>query len=154
MSEQPFPVTVHPYPVGRNVTEYTYELGTSTTPARNALVFIGGLGDGPQTVGYIRTVAKKLEEAQQLGYSVFEARLSSAYTGFGYSSLAKDVKEISALVGYLRGLGKEKIVLMGHSTGGQVCMPFGVDPSRARREGWLLGSGTADTAQPGLLRVQ
>ena len=120
MADRSFPVTVHPYPAGKHRTGYAYELGTHPTPTRNALVFIGGLGDGPHTVEYIRTVAKKLSDAPRLGYSVFETRLSSAFAGYGFSSLAKDVKELSALVAYLRSLGKEKIVFSGHSTGCQV----------------------------------
>ena len=120
MADRSFPVTVHPYPAGKHRTGYAYELGTHPTPARNALVFIGGLGDGPHTVEYIRAVAKKLSEAPRLGYSVFETRLSSAFAGYGFSSLAKDVKELSTLVAYLRSLGKEKIVFSGHSTGCQV----------------------------------
>jgi hypothetical protein len=43
--------------------------------------------------------------------------MRSSYAGFGYSSLANDVEDTAALVRYLRGIGKEKIVLMGSSTG-------------------------------------
>lgn len=43
--------------------------------------------------------------------------MRSSYTGFGFSSLANDAEDISALVTYLRELGKEKIVLLGSSTG-------------------------------------
>lgn len=43
---------------------------------------------------------------------------SSAYTGFGTSSLDVDVDEISLLVQHLRPSHK-KIVIMGHSTGSQ-----------------------------------
>lgn len=113
----PFPVTVHPY---TSPTPYScaYELGSSR--AQNALVFIGGLGDGPHTVPYIRTIAKQLEFTKKLSYSVFELRMTSSFSAFGYSRLSDDVKDISALVRYLRGIGKRKIVLMGHSTGCQV----------------------------------
>ena len=69
---------------------------------------------------YIRTVAKQLELASELSYSVFEIRLRSSFIGFGTSSLEEDVADISALVKYLRTLGREKIVLFGHSTGCQV----------------------------------
>lgn len=113
----PFPVTVHPFQSPTPLS-CAYELGSSSS--KNALVFIGGLGDGPHTVPYIRAVAKKLESATGLGYSVFETRLRSSFTGFGYSRLSDDVADISALVKHLRGIGKQKIVLMGHSTGCQV----------------------------------
>ncbi|KAK7742136.1 hypothetical protein SLS53_004722 [Cytospora paraplurivora] len=114
---KPFPVTVHPYTskVFRNAA--LYELGSSS--ARNTLLFVGGLGDGPHTVPYIRTVAAKIEAAEDLSYSVFEIRIRSSFSGFGWNSLANDVEDISAAVKYLRSIGKEKVVLMGHSTGSQ-----------------------------------
>lgn len=120
-STNPFPVTVHPY---KSPTRgaCAYELGTNVA-SKNAIIFIGGLGDGPHTVAYIRTVARHLETAgKELEYSVFEIRLRSSFIGFGTTSLTNDVEDIAALVKYLRGLGKEKIVLFGHSTGSQVCL--------------------------------
>ena len=116
--DPPFPVTVHPYraPVRGSCA---YELGL--TQSRNAVIFIGGLTDGPHTSPFIRRVAKHLEKASHLSYSIFEVRLRSAYIGFGTSSLANDVADVSALVKYLRSIGKEKIFLFGHSTGCQVC---------------------------------
>ncbi|ODA81222.1 hypothetical protein RJ55_04186 [Drechmeria coniospora] len=94
--------------------------------SRNALIFIGGLGDGPHTTPYIRTVARHLqsEASKALCYSVFEIRLRSSFIGFGTRSLKEDVEDISAFVKYLRGIGKEKIVLFGHSTGCQDCMEY------------------------------
>ena len=115
---EPFPVTVHPFP-SPTKGNCAYELGN--TAAKNAVVFIGGLTDGPHTVPYIRTVAKHLEDSNSLDYSVFEIRMRSSFLGFGTSSLARDVEDISALIKYLRGRGKERIVLFGHSTGCQVC---------------------------------
>lgn len=113
-----FAVTVHPYPSKGVKHACAYELGS--TSASNALLFIGGLTDGPHTVPYIRTVAAKIEAATGLSYSVFEIRIRSSFDGFGWSSLAEDVEDISAVVKYLRSIGKEKVVLMGHSTGSQV----------------------------------
>ena len=112
----PFPTIVHPFP-SPTQGSCAYELGT---PSANALVFIGGLGDGPHTIPYIRTVARELEKATELSYSVFEIRMSSSFTGYGFTSLADDVADLSALVKYLRGLDKKKVVLLGHSTGCQV----------------------------------
>ncbi|KAG6006624.1 hypothetical protein E4U21_006846 [Claviceps maximensis] len=127
-SNTTFPVTVHTY---RSPTRgaCAYELGSthaaSTTANKNAIIFIGGLGDGPHTVPYIRTVARHLETAgKELAYSIFEIRLRSSFIGFGTSSLSNDVEDIAALVKYLRGLGKEKIVLFGHSTGCQDCIEY------------------------------
>lgn len=64
----------------------------------------------------MHTVLHKLNDAN-LGYSIWEFRMRSSYTGFGYSSLANDVEDITALLQYLKGLGKETVVLMGSSTG-------------------------------------
>ncbi|QUC22322.1 uncharacterized protein UV8b_06563 [Ustilaginoidea virens] len=118
----PFPVIVHPYPSPKH-TACAYELAASAP--KNAVIFIGGLGDGPHTVPYIRAVAKHLEAAgRHLSYSVFEIRLRSSFSGFGTSSLKNDVEDIAALVKYLRDIGREKIVLFGHSTGCQDCIEY------------------------------
>lgn len=119
MYDAPFPVIAHPYesPVSGAVA---YEIGLSE--AQNALIFVGGLTDGPHTVGYIRRIAKYLQDKKELSYSVFEVRIRSSFMGFGTSSLMKDVEDISALVKYLRSKGKKKVVLMGHSTGCQVSL--------------------------------
>lgn len=115
--EKPFPLLAHPY---RSPTRgsVAYEMGNAA--ARNAIVFIGGLKDGPHTTGYIRTVARELEKLPELSYSVFEIRMRSSFDGFGTARLADDVQDIVALVKYLRSLHREKIILFGHSTGCQV----------------------------------
>ncbi|KAM4068081.1 alpha/beta hydrolase family protein [Hirsutella rhossiliensis] len=119
--EEQFKVLVHPY---RSPTRGTcaYEMGN--TSSRNAVIFIGGLSDGPHTTSYIRTVARQLETAMELSYSVFEIRMRSSFVGYGTASLKSDVDDISALVKYLRALGRDKIVLFGHSTGCQDCMEY------------------------------
>ncbi len=125
-STHTFPVTVHEYPSTRSDgrPEYAYEHGFPSPARRGALVFIGGLGDGPHGVPYVRAIAKSIAETRT-EYSVFELRLASSYSAFGYGSLSKDVEDISAFVAYLRKtLGKEMIVLMGHSTGCQDCMAY------------------------------
>lgn len=131
----PFSVTVHPYdsPTRRSCA---YELVTATSAgARNALVFIGGLTDGPHTTPYIRTIAQQLattDAGKALGYSVFELRMSSSFHGYGFKSLSDDVADLSALVKHLReNLAKEKIVFLGHSTGCQDQMAY----ARAMTEG-------------------
>ncbi|KJZ72820.1 hypothetical protein HIM_07764 [Hirsutella minnesotensis 3608] len=116
-----FQVLVHPYE-GPAKGACAYELGN--TSSRNAIIFVGGLSDGPHTVPYIRTVAKHLASATSVSYSVFEIRLRSAFTGFGTASLKDDVEDIAALVKHLRSIGKDKIVLFGHSTGCQDCMEY------------------------------
>ncbi|KAH6890516.1 hypothetical protein B0T10DRAFT_605996 [Thelonectria olida] len=139
----PFTVVVHPF---ESETRHScgYEIGN--TKARNALVVIGGLTDGPHTVPVVRPLAKFIEQAQDLDYSIFEFRMRSSFTGFGQSNLSNDVADTSAFVKYLRGLGKEKIVLMGHSTGCQDCMEYthydkhGSEPV----DGFILQGGISD----------
>ncbi len=115
-----FAVVAHPFQGAKQLC-CAYELASPA--CRNALVFIGGLGDGPHTVPYIRTVAGHLaSSAADLSYSVFEVRMSSSFSAFGYSRLEDDVNDLGCLVDYLRGIGKEKVVFMGHSTGCQVCL--------------------------------
>lgn len=116
-----FPTTVHRF---ESPTPHNTAFETGPTDAKNALVFIGGLGDGPFTVYYPRGISaafSKQQNAADLSYSLFEFRLSSSYTQFGFKRLSDDVADISAIVRYLRSIGKQKIVLMGHSTGTQVC---------------------------------
>jgi pimeloyl-ACP methyl ester carboxylesterase len=112
-----FSTIVHPF---KSPTPHACAYETGSQSAQNALVFIGGLGDGPHTVPYPRAIANALDKAPALSFSVFEFRMKSSFLGFGFSRLANDVADISALVSYLRSLGKKKIVLMGHSTGCQV----------------------------------
>ncbi|KAF5021709.1 hypothetical protein F66182_6266 [Fusarium sp. NRRL 66182] len=117
----PFSVTVHPFE-SKCRASCAYEVGQAS--ARNAIIFIGGLTDGPHTVPYTRLLAQHLEDAKEPNYSVFEIRMRSSFTGFGTSSLSNDVEDLSALVKYLRGIGKEKIVLFGSSTGCQDCIEY------------------------------
>lgn len=114
---QPFSVTVHPFtsPTPHDAFSCAYERGN--TSSRNALVYIGGLTSGPHTtVSILHTLLLALDDAG-LGYSIWEFRMRSSYTGWGYSSLANDVEDIAALVKYLISLGKKRIVLLGSSTG-------------------------------------
>lgn len=117
-SRTPFTTTVHHYKSPHTPGACAYEVGLPG--AKNAYVFIGGLGDGPHTVPYPRAVAGHLESLPDLSYSVFEIRMKSSFEGWGLSSLVQDAEEISALVQYLRGIGRQTIVLNGHSTGCQV----------------------------------
>ncbi|KAG5966845.1 hypothetical protein E4U58_002417 [Claviceps cyperi] len=144
-STNSFPVTVHPYKSSTRGA-CAYELGTNGA-SKNAIIFIGGLGDGPHTVPYIRTVARHLETVgKELKYSVFEIRLRSSFIGFGTSSLTNDVEDIAALVKYLRGLGKEKIVLFGHSTGSQDCIEYAdyVNHSNPPVDGFIMQGPVSD----------
>ncbi|KAL2129040.1 hypothetical protein VTI74DRAFT_8314 [Chaetomium olivicolor] len=115
-----FPTTVHPF---SSPTPYScaYERGSSS--ARNALVFIGGLTSGPHAMD-LTFLTNMLEQSPGLDFSLWEFRMRSSYSGFGYSSLANDAEDTAALVQYLRSIGKEKIVLVGSSTGCQGCLEY------------------------------
>jgi hypothetical protein len=113
MSTKPFPVIVHPF-TSPTPGSCAYERGSSS---RNALVYIGGLTSGPHSSSCLEPLIQSLLHDHKLSYSFWEFRMRSSYTGFGYSSLAYDVADLSALVAYLRSLGKEKVVLLGSSTG-------------------------------------
>ncbi|KAI0424050.1 hypothetical protein F5Y09DRAFT_325504 [Xylaria sp. FL1042] len=137
-----FTTTVHPFP---SPTSHAcaYEIGPPN--AKNSLVFIGGLGDGPHTVPYPRAIAKRLGEDPSLSYSVFEFRLKSSFSAFGFARLVDDVADIAALVTYLRGLGKERIILMGHSTGCQDCMEYTASAHDAPSvDGYILQAPVCD----------
>ena len=114
MTSKPFTVTVHcltsPTP-----HSCAYERGVPSS--RNALIFIGGLTSGPHASPQLNSLIQALQDAPELEYSFWEFRMRSSYTGFGYSSLANDAEDVAALVEYLKGLGKGKIVLLGSSTG-------------------------------------
>jgi hypothetical protein len=89
----------------------------------NALVFIGGLGDGPHTVPAIRAVSERMNQYLP-EWSVFEIRLNSSFGQWGFSSLGEDVQGIGEIISYLKSrLGKGRVVLMGHSTGSQARIP-------------------------------
>lgn len=109
----PYSVTVHPFN-SPTPGSCAYERGNPL--AENALVFIGGLTGGPG-VSDLTKLYQSVTGSKNIGFSVWEFRMRSSYTGFGYSSLANDAEDLAALVGYLRQIGKKKIVLMGHSTG-------------------------------------
>ncbi|KAL2135286.1 hypothetical protein VTI74DRAFT_9166 [Chaetomium olivicolor] len=159
----PYPVQVHSYLPDssqdgppRAVQAYEHLPSVAHPPPtqlENALVFIGGLGDGPHTIPYVRTLALHLSRLPHLSYSVFEARLTSSFTGFGYSALGQDARELADLVRYLRTrLGKKRVVLMGHSTGCQDCLEYGTKKEKhlslqgeeVRVDGFVLQGPVSD----------
>ncbi|GJC81698.1 UPF0613 protein PB24D3.06c [Colletotrichum liriopes] len=146
----PFSVTVHHLPA-EVPNLIAYEQGGSTL--KNALVFIGGLTEGPHTNSAIGVIAQKLEGT---GFGVWELRMRSSYTGFGYSKLSNDVEDISVLVRYLRKISKAKIVLIGASTGCQDCLEY-TDHERYGSvpvDGYILLSPVSDRQAAGLIMSQ
>ncbi|KAK7202788.1 hypothetical protein BZA70DRAFT_285028 [Myxozyma melibiosi] len=96
-----------------------FEYGTATHD--NVLLFVGGLGDGLETVPYVPLLADKLAP---MGWSVAQVLISSSYRGWGTGTLARDADEIAQAVDYFRRRkpAGSKIALMGHSTGCQDTM--------------------------------
>ncbi len=92
----------------------------SSSPT-NIVLFIGGLGDSILTVPYPSLLATRLPPS----WSLAEIFLSSSLKGYGTSSIVQDADEIAECVRYFREhQGKEKVVLMGHSTGCQDVMEY------------------------------
>ena len=99
----PFPVLVHPRipsPSSPHRFLQAYQRGDPTAP--NALIFLGGLTSGPHTTDLAFLADALTTHHPSLGYSLWELRTRSAYTGFGHSSLANDADDVSDLVRYLR----------------------------------------------------
>lgn len=117
----PFQVVVHPripslYDPNRFLQ--AYQRGNPDAP--NALIFFGGLTSGPHTTDLDFLTYVFTKKYPRMGYSLWELRTRSAYTGFGHSCLANDAEDVSDLVRYLRTTTNTptgKIVLMGSSTG-------------------------------------
>ncbi|KAK0732472.1 hypothetical protein B0T21DRAFT_334657 [Apiosordaria backusii] len=140
----PFKVVVHPLPEEPSesshvlrLTAYEYEPFSSP----NALVFIHGLTAGPHTTGHTH-----LQAALPSDYSIWELRMRSSYSGWGYSSLDNDVRDLARLVRYLcDDLKKEKIVLMGASTGCQDTLEYNNHPDQLPQvDGYILTSPVSD----------
>jgi len=69
------------------------------------------------SVPYLHLLSEKLGE---MGWSLAQITLSSSYNQYGLASLEGDAREIALAVEYLRKeRGREKVVLLGHSTGCQ-----------------------------------
>lgn len=63
------------------------------------VLFIGGLGDGINTMPYSQFLA---DEIQNAGWGVVELVLSSTYGGLGIRSVKRDIEGISKAVEYFR----------------------------------------------------
>lgn len=120
----PQPGVVHTY--ARNHTLFEFST-TPNEPAPNVLLFMSGLTNGLLDVPYLPLLAEKLKDLTGERWALAHVLLSSAYIGWGTSSLEKDAFEISLAVKYLRsetGGSRQKIVLQGHSTGCQDVMQY------------------------------
>jgi hypothetical protein len=109
-----FSVVVHPF-ISHTTNSCAYERGNQASP--NAFVYIGGLTGGPHTANELLGTLLTALSLADLGYSIWEFRMRSSYTGWAHSTLDHDAADIASFIAYLRKLGKERIVLMGSSTG-------------------------------------
>lgn len=106
------------------ITEYTGER------TENLILFIGGLGNGLLNVPYIPSLAQAAARFQSKNkgkWNVAQVLLSSAYNGWGTSTLERDSKQLKKAIEYFRsknGGNRKNIVLMGHSTGCQNSMHY------------------------------
>lgn len=122
----------------------------------HSVVFIGGLTD---TLGSVTYLDRLAQGVASYGFSVTQLQLSSSLGGFGVCSLEGDAQEISLAVKWLRSKGKDKIILMGSSTGCQDIMQYlsfgdrgehtAIDAAVLQapvsdREHWLYGSDDDD----------
>lgn len=102
------------------LTAFEHTPKASDSEPQNILIWIGGLYDGLFTVPYPTSIS----DALPADWSLAQVLLSSAYTGWGISSLKQDAEELSKCVAYFRTIKSGKIVLMGHSTGCQDVMEY------------------------------
>lgn len=99
----------------------------------HSVVFIPGLTDTFGTCPYLDRLAAGVAP---YGFSVVQLQLSSSLGGFGVCSLEGDAQEIARGVSWLREKrGKDKVVLMGHSTGCQDAMAYLSHPNGAAARG-------------------
>ncbi|BEI83793.1 hypothetical protein CcaverHIS002_0403970 [Cutaneotrichosporon cavernicola] len=94
----------------------TYPYFVSGPHSDKAVIFIGGLYNGLGDVPYTHALADALAKA---GWKLVQFHWTSAYEGFGTSSLTRDASELHALASHLRDHHTSTIVVMGHSTGSQ-----------------------------------
>lgn len=116
--------TVHEYVPKKTAFEFN---GSSPShKAANVVLFIAGLTDGLLTVHYLPQLAEAISKLPG-DWVLVQGLLTSSYMGWGHSSLETDNKEIAQIISYLRsekGGSRQKVVLMGHSTGCQDALRY------------------------------
>jgi hypothetical protein len=92
-------------------------------------------------------LVSKLATSLPPTWTLAQALLSSSYSGWGTSSVSKDVTEIAACVAYFRTIKKGKLVIMGHSTGSQDVLEYLTGTSSEARphvDGGILHAPVSD----------
>ena len=113
---------------------------------KNALLFIGGLGDNFLSVPFVQLIAEKLAK-QERYWSVFEVQLSSSGRAWGLCSLDRDVEELARCIYWAKdSIGCHRVVLMGHSTGSQDVLHYLYHNAsvRPRVDGAILQAPVSD----------
>ena len=101
-----------------------------------ALVFVGGLTDGLLATWYVEALGEELARLDP-PWGLVQPLLSSGYSGFGTSSLARDADELAELTRFLRaGRGVRVIALAGHSTGCQDAVAYVRSCRSHAHDGW------------------
>lgn len=146
---------VHTY--GFNLTAFEFtEYSKKSTP--NIILFVGGLGNGLLNIPYLPDLARAasgFKSKDGESWNLVQVLLSSAYSGFGTSSLERDSKQIRKAIEYFRseaGGKRHKIVLMGHSTGCQNSMHYLINvnnkadiPESSKIQGAILQASVSDS---------
>ena len=107
--------------------EFTSPSGGTRQP--HSILFLGGLGDGLATTEYLSDLVRALQPKE---WSIFSLTLTSSYQSWGHGHLDRDTDEIARCIQYIKeykaakygDADKQKIVLMGHSTGSQCVLHY------------------------------
>ncbi|KAI9593147.1 hypothetical protein BDF19DRAFT_498107 [Syncephalis fuscata] len=117
-----------------------FHSGPVNTP--NALILLPGLTEGQLSLPWTTRLANAVAER---GWSTVHPTLSSSYGGFGTGNLTRDTGELDLLVEHLMGLGKKRVLLVGHSTGSQQSLHFArFAKQRAPLVGCVLQAAASD----------
>ncbi|KAK4051448.1 hypothetical protein OIV83_002932 [Microbotryomycetes sp. JL201] len=119
----PVPGTLHQFSSDPELT--CFEHAVSGGPSSNVVLIIPGLNGSYPPVPYTRKLSRHIQQHCP-GWTVVElGGMTSAGAGWGASSVLQDAKEIAQCVTYLEQVcNKQKIVLMGHSTGCQDAIAY------------------------------
>ncbi|KAL8732867.1 MAG: hypothetical protein Q9166_002468 [cf. Caloplaca sp. 2 TL-2023] len=119
-----------------------FEHTRNGTSPQNTLLFVGGLNEGLLTIPYAQDLAAALPHS----YSLVEVLLSSAFSGWGHSSITQDVEEMGQCVEYFQSLRPNgRIALMGNSTGCQDVLGYlAFEGSRPKVDGGILQAPVSD----------
>lgn len=146
---------LHTY--GFNLTAFEFT-DDSENVSPNILLFIGGLGNGLLNVPYLPQLAQaassKFSSKDGNSWSLVQVLLSSAYRGWGTSSLDRDISELQSAIEYFRserGGKRQKVVIIGHSTGCQDVIRYLTEtlykedlPESAQVQGGILQAPVSD----------